>query len=234
MTLRANARLAGLALLFYFATGIAGIVLLGQAAAGTDATAQLASIARHTTLARATALVLLLEFLYAVVIGVTLYALTRDQDRDLARLGMACHFTEGAVVAVAAGKRLDLIAVAIASAAPGPDAAAARALGASLMRGGGGISDLCFAAGSLIFASLFLRARSIPAWLSRLGVLASILCLLGFPLQMLGFLHGPATVAMWIPLAVFQVLLALWLLIKGVTTGPVPAAYAAPSGSLAT
>ena len=236
MTLRANARLAGLTFLVYFITGMAGLALFGQVAAGTDTTAKLMSIAQHASLARATVLVLWLEFLCAVVLGVTLHALTRDQDRNLALLGMACRLTEGAILAVAAGNRLHLVAAATASTAAGPDGVAARALGASLMSGGGGTAEFCFTAGSLIFASLFLRARSIPVWLAWLGVLASILWLVVLPLEMLEFLHGPVIYALGIPLVVFEVVLALWLLIKGVATGsnrPVAAAYPAPSRSLA-
>jgi hypothetical protein len=34
--------------------------------------------------------------------------------------------------------------------------------------------------------------------------------------QLVGFLPGPLTYYVWIPMAVFEVMLALWLLIKGV------------------
>jgi hypothetical protein len=35
-------------------------------------------------------------------------------------------------------------------------------------------------------------------------------------LRVLGFLHGPVTYYVWIPMALFGVALALWLLVKGV------------------
>jgi hypothetical protein len=38
----------------------------------------------------------------------------------------------------------------------------------------------------------------------------------GLPLRLAGFLHGPVTDLMWIPVAVFEVVLGFWLLIKGV------------------
>src|SRR5437867_11765578 len=108
MTLRANARLAGLAFLLNFVTGIGRAVLFNQASAGDGTAARLASIAQHVTLVRVTALQLLLEFLCDLVLGVTLYALTRDQDRDLAVLAMGLRLTEGVIAALAAGSRLDL------------------------------------------------------------------------------------------------------------------------------
>jgi hypothetical protein len=235
MTLRANARLAGLAFLLNFVTGIGKAVLLNQVSAGDGTAARLANIAQHATLVRVAALLVLLEFVYQAVLAVTLYALTRDQDRDLSLLGLGCRMTEGVIAAIAAGSRLDLLAVATASrTATGADAAAAQALGASLLGGSSGPAALCFALSGLIFASLFLRARSIPVWLAWLGVVASILCLVEVPLQMLGYLNGLATIVPWIPMALFEVILALWLLIKGVavrSNREVP--HATPSGSLA-
>jgi hypothetical protein len=234
MTLRANARLAGLTFLLNFVTGIGRAVLFDQVSAGDTTAARLASIARHPTLVRVTALLVLLEFLYQAVLAVTLYALTREQDRDLAVLAMGCRLTEGVIAAITAGSRLDLLAVAIASrTATGADAAAAQALGATLLAGSTGPAALCFALSNLIFASLFLRARSIPAWLAWPGVVASILCLVEVPLQMLGFLQGPVTIVPWIPMALFELILGLWLLIKGVAVQSAPAPYPTPSGRLA-
>jgi hypothetical protein len=63
-----------------------------------------------------------------------------------------------------------------------------------------------------------LRGRMIPIPLAWLGVVASVLLVVGLPLQLAGFLGGPVTSLLWLPMAVFEVPLALWLLIKGVAT----------------
>jgi hypothetical protein len=232
MTLRANARLAGLTLLIYFVAGIGSHVLFNQTSAGYGTAARLANIAQHVALVRVGALLQLVEFLCELVLAVTLFALTRDQDRDLALLAMSCRLTEGVIAALAAGSRLDLLAVAIASrTATGPDAAAVQVLGASLLNGTAGPAALCFSVGNLIFASLFLRARSIPVWLASLGVVASILGLVEFSLEMLDLLHGPATIVAWIPMALFELILALWLLIRGVAVRSAPASSPTPAGS---
>ena len=78
-----------------------------------------------------------------------------------------------------------------------------------------------FAVGSTLFSYLFLRGRIIPVPLAWLGVIASVLLVVGLPLQLAGFLNGPITSLMWIPMALFEVPLALWLLIRGVAT-PAP------------
>jgi hypothetical protein len=225
MTRSTNARLAGFMFLFYIATGITSMVLFGRATSGAEGTAAtLASIAQHTTLVRLTAVLSLLAFVDAVALAVALYALTRDQDPDLALLALCCRATEGVIAAISAVRTLGLLSVATGAvgAAP-PDAAAANALGALLLQQGGSgtlIAATCFAVGSTLYSYLFLRARSIPVPLAWLGVLASILLVVGLPVRLLGFLGGPVGWFMWLPMLVFEVTLALWLLIKGVAAPP--------------
>jgi hypothetical protein len=219
MTRKTNARLAGFTFLFYIATGITSLVLFGQATGGAEGTAaKLAAIAQHATLVRLTVLLTLLTFVCAVVLGVTLYALTRDEDRDLALLALICRATEGVNAVAGAVATLRLLAVATAStAAAGTDAAAVNALG-GLMLGQGGwtgnIGAICFVMGSTIFSYLFLRARSIPVPLAWLGLLASVLLLVALPLGLVGVIN--VSFFMWMPMLVFEVAFALWLIIKGV------------------
>jgi uncharacterized protein DUF4386 len=221
MTRTTNARLAGFMFLFYIATGITSMVLFRQATGGAEGTAAtLASLAQHATTVRLTAVLVLLTFFIAVMLAVALYALTRDQDPDLAVLALCCRATEGVIAATSAVRTLGLLSVATAStAAAAPDAAAVQALGALLLQQGGSgtlIAATCFAVGSTLYSYLFLRARSIPVPLARLGVLASLLLVVTLTVQLAGFLHGPVTYYVWIPMAVFEVTLGLWLLIKGV------------------
>jgi hypothetical protein len=225
MTRKTNARLAGFMFLFYIATGVASMVLFGQATSGEGTAAKLASIARHATTVRLTVVLTLLTFVVAVVLAVALYALTRDQDPDLAVMALCCRVGEGVIAAVSTVRTLGLLSVATAStAAAGPDAAAAIALGGLLLKMGGWagiIAASCFAVGSTLYSYLFLRARSIPVPLAWLGVLASVLLVVALPLQLAGFIKvgffaGPVGWLMWLPMLVFEVVLALWLLIKGV------------------
>ena len=68
--------------------------------------------------------------------------------------------------------------------------------------------------GSTLFSYLFLRARSIPVLLAWLGVLASVLLLITLPLGLVEVINVSFT--MWMPMLVFEVAFALWLIIKGV------------------
>lgn len=162
MTIRTNARLAGFTYWIYFVAGIGGLILAGNAPA--------------------TSVLALVTSFSALVLGVTLYALTREQDRDLAMLGLTCRVIE---------------------AVPGH-------------------GEIYFAVSSVIFCWLLLRGQMIPAALAWLGVIASVLLVLLLPMQTAGFFGGPRnwsspiTWAVWLPLLVFELTFAVWLITKGV------------------
>jgi uncharacterized protein DUF4386 len=162
MTLTTNARVAGFTFWIYFAAGIASMLLAGNA----PATAVLAVITSFC----------------ALVLGVTLYAITREEDRDLALMALACRVIE---------------------AVPGH-------------------GEIYFAVSSTIFSWLLLRGRMIPVPLAWLGVIASAFLVILLPVQIAGFFGGPrawsspVTWAVWLPLLVFELTLAVWLITKGV------------------
>lgn len=222
MTRRTNARLAGITLLLYIMAGIAHMMLFSQATGGAEGTpATLASISRHASLVSVSIILTLFEAACALMLGVTLHALTRDVDPDLAMLALCFRVGEGVITAFSSVRLLALLSVAsVAAGVAGPDAVAANALGGLLLRVGGmgTISSILFAAGSMLFCYLFLRGRSIPVPLAWLGLLASVTWVIGFPLQLMGLLGGPVTYIMWIPMALFEVAFAFWLILKGVAT----------------
>ena len=225
MTRTTNARIAGVTFLVYIAAGIASMVLFARATSGEGVAAQLASIAQHATDVRLTILLGLLCNLSALVLAVTLYAITREQDPDLAMLGLTGRVAEG-IVGMDVSKTLGLLWLATAPAASALDGGAASALGAYFlkMEASFNASATFFAVGSTLFSWLLLRGRMIPVALAWLGVLASILLVVCLPLQLAGFLGGPVTSFIWLPMLLFEVPLALWLIVKGVAA-PTPRQY---------
>lgn len=219
MTRTRNARIAGLTFLLYIAIGIASMVLFSQATGGEGITAKLASVAGHVLQVRITIVLGLLQSVCALVLAVTLYGITRDQDPDIAMLALTFRVGEGLLGAVATRGTLELIWLATASGPRAPDAATVQALGTYLLEGpSSNMSAILFAIGSTLFSYLLLRGRTIPVSLAWIGVVASVLLVIGLPLQEAGFLTGPVTGFMWLPMVVFEVPLALWLLVKGVAT----------------
>ena len=221
MTRTTNARIAGFTFLFYIAAGITAMVLFGRAAGGEGIAAKLAGIAQHASLVRITIVLDLFQCFSALVLAVTLYAITCEQDRDLAMLGLTFRVGEGLIGAIGIPGTLGLLWLATAAGPGAPEPAAAQALGAYLLRGNGTLAATLFAAGSTLFSYLLLRGRMIPIPLAWLGVVASVLLVVGLPLQLAGFLHGLVASLMWLPMLAFEVPLALWLLIKGVAS-PAP------------
>ena len=219
MTRTTNARIAGVTLLLYIAVGVTQMVLFGGATAGEGPAARLANMAQHATDVRVNVVLGLFTCFVALTLGVALYAITRDQDADLALLALACRVGEGVVGAIFMPMTLGLLSIATAAGANPADAAPPHALVTLVLTSRSWspiISATFFAAGSTLFSWLLLRGRMIPVALAWLGVVASVLLVVGLPLQLAGVLRGAVTQLMWIPMAAFEIPLALWLIIKGV------------------
>lgn len=220
MTRTTNARIAGFAFLFYIGVGITDLVI-GGATSAEGIAAKLALVAQHTSRVQVTVLLSMLAGFTALVLGVALYGITRDEDRDLAMLALACRIGEGLLGAFPL-TTLGLLWLATAQAGPNaPDAAAGHALGAFLLKMAGWetiVAATLFAVGSTLFSWLLLRGRMIPVALAWLGVFASVLLVMGLPLVLVGVLRGTITMIMWLPMAAFEVPLGFWLLVKGVAT----------------
>ena len=225
MTQKTNARLAGFTFLFYIAVGLTSMALDSRAMNAPGTAATLARLVEHAADVRATVVLTVLMGLSALVLGVTLHALTREEDADLALLALACRVGEGVVGLAGIPATLGLLRLATSSttaSVPGaPDPAAANALGGYLLgvgEGGALVSAILFAVGSTLFCYLFLRARTIPAALAWLGVVASALLVVALAAQLAGVLKGPATTYVWMPMLLFEVTFAFWLMVKGVAT----------------
>ncbi|HVT03828.1 MAG TPA: DUF4386 domain-containing protein [Thermoanaerobaculia bacterium] len=220
MTRTTNARIAGFTYLFYAAIGICIELLMHQARGVAGDSAELARIGQYATNVRLSILVVLLECFSALVLAVTLYGITRHQDHELAMLALVCRVAEGVLGTLNIPNYLGLLWLAKAGGGTGaPDIPTTNALRTFLLMPVPSVpvGSIFFAVGSLIFSYLLLRGRMVPVSIAWLGVLASGLLAVILPLQLAGFSTGPLTgYYQWLPALVFQVVLALWLLIKGV------------------
>jgi hypothetical protein len=219
MTRTTNARIAGFAFLFYIAVGITQMVL-GAAISAPGTAARLALMAQHTSRIQVELLLTLLTSMTALTLAVALYAITRDEDRDLAILALCCRVGEGMLGMIAPMITLGLLWLATATEVgiAGRDAPGVLVLAGFLRKLGGWntiTAAMLFAIGSTIFSWLLLRGRMIPRLLAWLGVAASVLLVVLLPLELAGAVSGPVTKIMWLPMAAFEIPLGLWLLVKG-------------------
>ncbi len=91
MTRTTNARIAGFTYLFYAAIGICIELLMHQARGDDGGAAELVRIGQYATNVRLSILIVVLECVSALVLGVTLYGITRVEDHELAVLGLVCR-----------------------------------------------------------------------------------------------------------------------------------------------
>jgi hypothetical protein len=193
------------------------MILSGHALHGEDVPTRLASVAAHVPSLRAAMLLNLAGGFCALVLGVNLYAITKEEDHDLALLGLVCRIAEGVLGAGSIQRSLGLLWLATSVDAGALHTGGREALGAYLLQGPSmAISAVFFAVGSALFSWLLLRGRMIPAVLAWIGVIASALLVVALPLQLVGLLRGMVAQVVWLPMVVFEVPLAFWLLIKGV------------------
>jgi hypothetical protein len=218
MTRRASARVAGAMFLAYIVIGVAELVIGRGATSGDTPAARLASIAQHGARLRVEVVLGIVICFVALTLAVSLYGVTRDEDHELAVLGLACRAGEAVLGLLSTVATIGLLSLAgggrIAPTSPGVDAVAAFLL--EVRRTNPTITATLFAIGSTIFSWLLLRGRMIPVGVAWLGVIASILLVVVLPLQLAGVFRGPLTRVVWIPMAAFEITLAFWLLIKGV------------------
>lgn len=186
------------------------------------AAAKLAHIAQNASQARFTILLGLLSVGCALLLGATLYRLTRNVDPDLALLGLCCRLAEAALGSIAICSTLSALWLSTSAPAAGADNATASAMAGLLFQfqsSNTALSAIFFAAGSALFSWLFLRGHLIPGVLAWMGVVASLLLVIVLPLQLAGFLVGKAVAFVWLPMALFEIPFAFWLLLKQLPAG---------------
>jgi hypothetical protein len=225
MTRNACARIAGVAYLSYIGVAFPSMVMFSRVTAGADVPAKLANVARHADDLRLMLLLDLCGAFCALTLAVTLYGITREEDHELATFGLVCRAAEGTLGAILVATN-GLLWLATVSGESAPDVATAHTIGTLLLEIGSwqnASGAILFAAGSTAFCYLLLRGRMIPPPLAWVGVIGSAIVLTGVPLERISVLHGLPAQLMWIPIAVFELTVAVWFIVKGVAPTPRPA-----------
>jgi len=70
-----------------------------------------------------------------------------------------------------------------------------------------------FAIAALIFYYLLYQSNLIPRWISVWGVIAAILLILANLLEVMGIV--PASMILYLPIILNEIVLAIWLIVKG-------------------
>ena len=156
-------------------------------------------------------------------IPVVLFPVLQKHNENLARGYLAARILEGVVLVIGTISLLSLLALSREFVAAGsPDAAHYQTLGALLLEAGdttllvGG--QIIFSLTALVLNVALYQSRLVPRLLSGWGIVGVPLMLTGGVLTLFGIVGGSfstiGTVLM-APLAVQEMVVALWLIVKG-------------------
>jgi hypothetical protein len=227
-TYRSNAIIAGV---LYIIGTVAGILSLGFSAPVRDTQDLLASVAANADQLRVAALFVLLMGLSLAMFSVVLYPILRRYNEVLA-LGYVVF--RGALETVtyfvtAIGWLLLLALSQLVVQAGAPAASSLQASGALLLKAGDltSLTGIVFCLGALMFYAVLYQARLVPRWISVWGLAALVPYLAAEFLALFALLDplSSTSVLLHIPLAVQEMVLAVWFIVKGFN----PSALAAGS-----
>jgi hypothetical protein len=163
---------------------------------------------------------MLIEWIYALaVVGiiVTLYPILKKHNEALALAFSSLRFIEAICAILGSIALLTLLTVSQEFVTAGvPDASYFQAVGTAVLA----IRDWAFMIGSgliwslsaLILNYLLYQSKLVPRWLSGWGIAGAILSFITYLLQFFGI---SLTEFLYLPIAVQEMVFAVWLIIKG-------------------
>ena len=216
---RGNAIAVGVLFIACSATSILSAIPLGSTFDGPDYLSKLAVSGNRVVLTA------LIEFIWAASaagIAIGLYPILRKYNRALALGSVASRVAEGVLVLIGTLSLLVLLTVsqkslAAGSAAPSSFQATGDALLAVRDWVHGFVMLLAFLIGALMYYYVLYRSRLVPRWLSGWGLAGAALSLVatvysGFT-QDFGF--TTVNTVLNIPIGLQEMVLAVWLIVKG-------------------
>jgi hypothetical protein len=211
---RYAARLAGFMFLFVMAT-VGATTITVRGVEEDEISATLRQVSESEFAVRAGVVLLIVAAISTLILAAMLYAVTKREDRNLAILALSCRAVEAALYAAGITEALTLLSL-----SEGGGEESALALGVFVTdvdAWSTNIGASFFAVGSTLYAYLFFRARSIPIALAVLGLLASLILVVGVPLQTAAgqTTTEGASAAIWVPMIVFELSAGFWLLDTG-------------------
>ena len=216
---RRTARLVGV---LYIIGTVAGILSLTVTAPVRDAQDMLISLAANENALVAGALIVLTMGLALAMIPVLMFPILRRHNETLA-LGYVV-FRGGLETVTSMATAISwllLLALGHAYVQAGvPDPSGFQALGTVLLRGEAieSVSQIVFPLGALMFYFMLYQTRLTPRWLSGWGLVAALLWLatsLSVTLGLIGGQMSTIQIVLALPIGVQEMVLAVWLIVKG-------------------
>jgi hypothetical protein len=197
----------------------------------------LLQLATHETLARIGAMLQFCMGLSCAGISIALYPLLKSYSPGLALGAVGFRLVENVLQIMKAVSMLALLALSQAWLQAGPvEATYFQGLGQILTQTSDwmnhGAALVCFSIGAALYYILFYQHRLIPSWLSVWGLVSVALTAIASVLVMLGVIPALGTVQGIANLSILpqEMVLAVWLIVKGIQ--PSPRTFASESVSV--
>lgn len=213
------ARLLGAAQLAVFAGAMISERLLASVV-GTGGTSDiLINVSSNLTRIRISNFVALLTSVAIIILGVMFYVAFHEQYKIIALVALVCFVAEGITLAVGKMGAFALVPLSQEFVEAGaPEASRFQTLGTFLYHGldrtGYDVHMLFFCLGGILWYYLLVASSYIPRALSIWGLVA--VCLLTIPVLVVAYNRNlTAVMILGLPYAPFELVLGLWLLVKG-------------------
>jgi len=215
-------RLLGAAQLFVFTASLLSDRLLASVLGSGDISEMLVNISKNLTRVRMSNLFALFNCVGIVILGVLFYVVFYKEHRIIALVALGFFIAEAITLAVSKIGTFGLIPLSQEFVEVGtPQASSYQTLGNFLYYGvnqrGYDIHMLFFCLGGILWYYLLYISNSIPRALALWGLIAVCLLLIPMLIQLYDRDLLPATGILALPYLPFEVVLGLWLLVRGFT-----------------
>ena len=212
-------RLLGVAQLVVFAASMVSERMLASAVGSGPIVSILVNVSKNLTRMRISNLVALLNSLAIVFLAVMFYVVFHKQYRTIALVALILFVAEAITLAVSKIGAYGLIPLSQEFVEAGaPEPSYLQTLGEFLYHGfdrlGYDIHMLFFCLGGILWYYLLYSSRLVPRPLAIWGLAA--ICLLSIPALLVLYRRGPTPLMiLGLPYAPFELVLAVWLIVKG-------------------
>ncbi|MBZ5201982.1 DUF4386 domain-containing protein [Planomicrobium chinense] len=214
-----TAKLIGVLFILASVSAIAGVLLYNPILNSTDYLIEGSSHAYQVLLGALMELILVVS---AIGTATTMFPILRKYNETIALWHVCFRFLEAVIITIGIVSVLALLTLSREFAAAGaPDAASFQAVGTSLIA----IHDWTFMLGPLFFLGIntimysyiFYKSKLVPAAIAYLGMAGAVLVFICALLVLFGVIQQVSLVGglLALPIAVYEMTLAVWLILKG-------------------
>jgi len=214
-------RIAGAAFLFVLIASLLSTQLVTSVVGSGSISDTLVNISNNSTLMRISTFLGLVTSVGIVVLAVSLYVVLNRQSKIIALLALGWWLSEAIILAVSKIGLFALIPLSLEFVGAGaPAVSYFQTLGDFLYsvvyQQGDNIHMLFYSLGGVLWFYLFYRSRYIPRVLSILGLVIESVGLVGMVLLLLAV---KVNMLVFYPIAVLELVVGLWLIVKGTKGG---------------